>query len=64
MKKLTGLRLARLKAGKTMQDVATRLKISGSTLHYYEMGAKTPSQAALKRLATIYKCQISDLTND
>lgn len=59
-----GIRSARLKAGKTVQDVVAALHISDAAVYMWETGRTTPKPKHLKELAKLYSTTIDDLLSE
>nr|DAT08313.1 MAG TPA: helix-turn-helix domain protein [Caudoviricetes sp.] len=58
------LRLARKKASKTQEDVASFLNIKRQTYSAYERGISTPDAITLKKLASFFDVSFDDLLID
>lgn len=58
------LREARLKAGKTVQEVKTALGVTDAAVYLWETGEATPRLEKLKELAKIYGTTIDFLVSD
>lgn len=55
------LKALRLKAGLSQVDVASALGLRQSTIAMWESGENMPRAVLLPRIATLYKCEVSDL---
>ena len=54
-------RSARIKAGKTVQEVMKELDVSDAAVYFWETGKTEPRAKMLPRLAEFYGCTIEDL---
>lgn len=55
------LKEARIKAGKTVLDVAHDLRVSQQAVYQWERGETAPTIANLEKLKKIYGCTVDDL---
>lgn len=55
------LRAAREKAGLTQVDLALAVGVTQMSVSAYELGRRTPSDAARMRLAEALRCRVDDL---
>lgn len=58
------LREARLKAGKTVQDVMKALDVSDAAVYLWESGKVNPKIENLKKLSKLYGCTIDYLVGN
>lgn len=55
------LKEARIRAGKTVLNVANALEISPQAVYHWESGDTMPTPANLVRLAELYGCTVDEL---
>lgn len=55
---------ARLKAGKTVQDVVDSLEVTDAAVYLWETGKTVPKTKHLKKLAKLYNTSIDDLLRE
>lgn len=60
----TALYRARIKAGKSVQEVMAHMNVSDATIYYWECGQYFPKMDKLLRLAKFYDCSLDDLLED
>lgn len=55
---------ARLKAGRSVPEVAAHLHVSEGAVYQWENGISAPTVAKLKKLATYYDCTTDELLKE
>ena len=56
-----GFKEARERAGLSPMQAAERLKVSISTVYYWESGAYWPTGKRLPEVAALYRCSVDEL---
>lgn len=64
MKRVTGIRLARLKACKSLLEVSYETELPQYLLSLYERGFRPPKPQHLVLLAKAYNCAVEELTQE
>ena len=54
----------RLEAGLTQKEVAERLGVDQTAVHYWEVGSTKPRASLLLKIAKLYDCAVDDLLKE